>query len=315
MPDLRILVTCPPMQRTADDWLPLLRGRGIDVVLPPVVQQIDRGELMRLLPEFDGLVAGDDPLDAEVLAAAVPRLRAVSRWGVGLDSVDLEAASRLGITVTNTRAAFAEEVADVALGYLLLLTRKLHEIDAGVRAGGWPKLQGRSFTGRVLGIVGLGAIGRAFARRGMVLGMHVLATDPAPDACRRAKAMGVEVADLDEVLAWADVVSLHCPMTPENRHLLSRQRLARLKPGALVINTARGPLIEEAALVDGLRAGAIGGAGLDVFEVEPLPASSELRTLSNVVLGTHNASNTAEAVARVNQLAIDNLLAALGVPA
>jgi D-3-phosphoglycerate dehydrogenase len=315
MPELRVLVTCLPMQRTAGDWLPLLRDRGIEVVLPPVVQHIERAELLRLLPSFDGIIAGDDPLDAEVLAAAVPRLRVVSRWGVGLDSVDLGAARRLGITVTNTPAAFADEVADVALGYLLLLTRKLHEIDAGVRAGGWPKLQGRSFTGRELGLVGLGAIGRAFARRGLALGMRVSGSDPSPDACREAEALGVRVGQLDEVLEQADVVSLHCPMTPENRHLLSRERLGRLRPGVLVINTARGPLVDEAALIDGLRSGAIGGAGLDVFEVEPLPADSELRRLPNVVLGTHNASNTAEAVARVNRLAIDNLLAALAVPA
>lgn len=315
MAELRVAVTCPPMQRTVDDWIAIFRERDIEVVLPEVVQQIGRAELIRLLPTVDGIVAGDDPLDAEVLAAGLPRLKVVSRWGVGLDSVDLEAAARLGIVVTNTPAVFAEEVADVALGYLLMLTRRLHEIDAGVRAGGWPKPQGRSLAGRTVGIVGLGAIGRAFARRAIAVGMVALGADPVDGACREAALLGVEVLPLDEILARAEVVSLHCPMTPENRHLLSRERLALLPPGALVINTARGPLIDEAALIDALRSGAVGGAALDVFETEPLPDTSELRRLPNVILGAHNASNTAEAVARVNRLAIDNLLGALAVPA
>lgn len=303
------------MQRTVDDWISLFREREVEVVMPPVVQQIERDLLLELLPTVDGIVAGDDPLDAEVLAAAVPRLRIVSRWGVGLDSVDLEAAARLGIAVTNTPAVFAEEVADVALGYLVLLARHLHDIDAGVRDGGWPKLQGRTLTGRTVGLIGLGAIGRAFARRCLAIGMRVVGSDPVEAACREAAALGVEVMAIDELIAQVDVLSLHCPMTPENRHLLSAARLARMRPGAWVINTARGPLIDEAALCAALGSGAIGGAGLDVFEVEPLPADSPLRSLPNVILGSHNASNTAEAVARVNRLAIENVLARLPVPA
>jgi phosphoglycerate dehydrogenase-like enzyme len=303
------------MQRTAEDWIGTLRDLGIEVEIPPVVQQISRDELLRILPTFDGIIAGDDPLDADVLAAAAGRLKVVSRWGVGLDSVDLVAAERLGILVTNTPAAFADEVADVALGYLILLTRRLHLVDAGVRAGDWPKLQGRSVAGRTLGLVGLGAIGRAMARRGMALGMRVVGNDPSDAASEAASALGVVPMTLGDVISRSDVLSLHCPMTPENRHLLSRERLALLPPGALVINTARGPLIDEAALVDALRSGAVAGAALDVFEEEPLPAASPLRSLPNVILGTHNASNTAEAVARVNRLAIENLLAGLAVPA
>ena len=307
----RVLVTCPPMQRTVDDWMGLFRDAGVEVVMPPVVQQIDRALLLELLPTVDGIVAGDDPLDAEVLAAALPRLRIVSRWGVGLDSVDIEAAKRLGIKVTNTPAVFAEEVADVALGYLVLLARHLQDIDSGVRAGGWPKPQGRTLTGRSVGLVGLGAIGRAFARRCLGIGMRVVGTDPSEAACREAAALGVEVAPLDDFIGRVDVLSLHCPMTPENRHLLSAARLSALRPGAWVINTARGPLIDEAALCAALERGHVGGAGLDVFEVEPLPANSPLRRLPNVILGAHNASNTAEAVARVNRLAIENVLAGL----
>ena len=315
MPDLRVVVTCPPMQRTRDEWLASLTDRGIAVELPPVTQHVSRADLERLLPQCDGIIAGDEQLDRALLASAVPRLRVISRWGVGIDNVDLEAARELGIEVRNTPAVFADEVADVAIGYLIMLTRHLHEIDAGVRAGQWPKPQGVSLAGRTLGIIGLGAIGRAVARRGLAMGMTVVGIDPMPAAEAAAVELGVHLLGLDEVFEQADILSLNLPMSPANRHLVNAERLGRMKPGSFVVNTARGPLIDEAALVAELRSGRIAGAALDVFEEEPLPAGSPLRSMPNVVLGSHNASNTAEAVTRVNRLAIDNLLAVLAVEA
>lgn len=318
MPDpqgLRVMVTCPPMQRTADEWLASLTDRGIAVEMPPVTQHVSREDLERLLPQCDGIIAGDERLDRALLAAAVPRLRVVSRWGVGIDNVDIEAARELGIEVRNTPAVFAEEVADVAVGYMIMLARRLHEIDAGVRAGEWPKPQGVSLAGRTLGVIGLGAIGRAVARRGLAMGMTVVGIDPAPAAEAAAVELGVHLLGLDEVFDQADVVSLNLPMSAANRHLASAERLGRMRPGSFLVNTARGPLVDEAALVAELRSGRIAGAALDVFEEEPLPAASPLRSMPNVILGSHNASNTAEAVTRVNRLAIDNLLAVLAVEA
>jgi len=303
------------MQRTADEWLSSLTDRGIQVELPPVTQHVSRADLERLLPESDGIIAGDEPLDRELLERAMPRLRVISRWGVGLDNVDLQAARDLGIEVRNTPAVFAEEVADVALGYMIMLARGLHTIDAGVRAGEWPKPQGVSLSGRTLGIVGLGAIGRAVARRGLAMGMTVVGIDPAPTAEAAAVELGVHLLGLDDVFEQANVLTLNLPMSPANRHVASAERLARMQHGSFVINTARGPLIDESALVAELRTGRIAGAALDVFEDEPLPLGSPLRELPNVILGSHNASNTAEAVSRVNRLAIDNLLAVLAVEA
>lgn len=311
MPDLRIVVTCPPMQRTAEEWLPGLTERGIHVELPPVTQHVARADLERLLPLCDGIIAGDEPLDRALLSAAVPRLRVISRWGVGMDNVDHDAARDLGIVVRNTPAAFADEVADVAIGYAIMLARGLHTIDAGVRAGGWPKPRGVSLAGRTLGIIGLGAIGRAVARRGLAMGMSVVGTDPDPRAQAAAAAQGVSVFEVDEVFALAHVLSLNCPLTPENRHLLNARRMALMPPGAFVVNTGRGPLVDETALVAGLDSGLLSGAALDVFETEPVPADSPLRRLPNVILGSHNASNTLEAVQRVNKLAIENLLSVL----
>lgn len=308
---LRVMVTCPPMLLTKHEWLQGLLDRGIEVELPPVTQHVARADLERLLPTCDGIIAGDEPLDRALMEMSLPRLRVISRWGVGIDNVDLVAARELGIEVRNTPAVFANEVADVALGYMLMLSRHLHTIDASVRAGGWAKPQGRSLASKTLAVVGLGAIGRAVAKRGMALEMTVIGTDPMPQSQALAAEMGVEIEGVDELFSKADVLSLNCPLTPETRHLVNAERLARMPKGAWVVNTARGPVVDEPALIDALRSGQVGAAALDVFEVEPLPMDSPLRDFPNVILGSHNGSNTAEAVSRVNRLAIDNCLAVL----
>lgn len=307
MSDLAVLVTCPPMQRTAADWKGRFEALGIEVDMPPVIQQLTPADLLTLLPRFDGMIAGDDPLTAEVLENAT-RLRVVSKWGIGLDSIDLPTAERLGIRVTNTPDSFGDEVADVVIGYMVMLARRLHRIDRSVREGEWEKRQGISLAGRTLGIVGLGSIGRAVAVRGIAMGMHVIGHEIFEPNARRAAELGVQPVDLETLIADSDLVSLHCPLTDQNRHMIDAARLSRMRPGAFLLNTARGPLIDEAALIEALESGHLGGAALDVFEEEPLPTSSPLTRLENVVLGSHNASNTREAVARVNGLAIDNVL-------
>ena len=307
MAELAVLVTCPPMQRTASDWIGRFEALGIRVGLPPVVQQLARDELARLLPDYDGMIAGDDQVTASLLAGA-PRLRVVSKWGIGLDGIDLAAAERLGIRVTNTPGSFGDEVADVAIGYMVMLARGLHRIDRSVRNGAWEKPQGISLAGRTLGIVGLGSIGRAVARRGIAMGMRVIGHDVIASIAERAAEIGVALVDLDTLIAEADLLSLNCPLTDQNRGLMNAARLSSMRPGSYLINTARGPLVDERALIEALRSGHLAGAALDVFEEEPLPTSSPLVGMENVVLGSHNASNTREAVARVNQLAIDNVL-------
>jgi len=307
MSDLAVLVTCPPMQRTAADWRGRFDALGIEVGMPEVVQQLSAATLLTILPGYDGMIAGDDPVTGEVLERAT-RLRVVSKWGIGLDSIDMATAERLGIRVTNTPDTFGEEVADVAIGYMVLLARGLHRIDQSVRAGTWAKPQGISLSGRTLGIVGLGWFGRAVARRGIAMGMRIIGHEIFPPSADRAAELGVRVVDLDTVIADSDLISLHCPLTAQNRHMIDAARLARMRPGSYLVNTARGPLIDEASLIEALRSGHLAGAALDVFEEEPLSASSPLVQMENVILGSHNASNTREAVARVNELAIDNVL-------
>jgi phosphoglycerate dehydrogenase-like enzyme len=303
----RVLITCPQLQRTIEQHRARLEGNGIEILLPRVVQQLSEEELMDLMPGSDGMIAGDDPLTSQVLARA-DRLRVISKWGVGIDNIDLGAAARMGIRVTNTPGMFGDEVADVVIGYLILLARQLHRVDALAKSGEWPKIEGVSLAGRTLGIVGLGAIGRAVAKRAVAMGMNIVGTDIDEANAAAGAALGVRPASLTELLPQVDVLSLNCPLTEDNRHMMNAGTLGTMRGGAWIINTARGPLIDEAALVDALASGAVGAAALDVFEVEPLPAESPLRRFDNVILGSHNSSNTAEAVRRTSLRAIQNLV-------
>lgn len=306
----RVVITCPQLLRTFDEHRARFDSAGIEVELPDVVQQLSEDEMRAMIGRFDGIIVGDDPLTAPVLAQAT-RLRVISKWGVGIDNIDLDEARARGIRVTNTPGAFGDEVADVAIGYLILLARGLHVIDRRVRQGEWAKLEGVSLGGRTLGVIGLGSIGQAVARRALAMGMQVVGHDPSEAQGAAARALGVEVSDLDGLFPRADVVSLNCPLTAENRHMLDGARLAALPRGAWIINTARGPLVDEPALIAALQSGQVGAAALDVFESEPLAADSPLREMPNVILGAHNASNTAEAGRRVSERAITNLIEGL----
>lgn len=305
-----ILISCLQLQESLDEHRARLDARGARLVVPPVEQQLTEAELLEIAPDVDGIVAGDDELTRAVLERA-PRLRVISKWGIGLDAIDLEAARELGIRVTNTPGVFGDEVADVAFGYLLMLARHLHVVDRDVRAGIWSKPPGVSLAGRTLGVIGLGDIGHALARRGLAVGMRVLGVELDPARVAAGEDLGVDVTDLVTLLREADAVSLNCPLTAQTRHILDASALASMRRGAWIINTARGPLIDEAALVSALASGQIGAAALDVFEVEPLPADSPLRGFNQVILGSHNASHTVEAGRRTSKLAIDNLIRGL----
>jgi D-3-phosphoglycerate dehydrogenase len=311
---MRVLLTCPQMQANFAEHADRLSAAGLECDLPPVVQALSESELLEIIDRYDGMVAGDDEITAAVLEkGAANRLKVISKWGVGVDGIDLVAARRLGVTVTNCPGAFDAEVADVCVGYLVLLARGLHVVDAKIREGSWHKVLGTSLNGATIGIVGLGGIGRALAKRVLAMEMTVLGYDPFPASQEAAAALGVQLVELDELLRSVDYLSLNCPLTADNRHLLNRDSLATVRPGLRIVNTGRGPLIDEAALLEALQDGRVAGAALDVFEVEPLPMGSPLRTLPHVVLGSHNSSNTAEAGARTSRTAVDNLLRELGL--
>lgn len=307
----KTLLTCPNMIATLESCRDDLDAAGIDIIMPELEQQLSEDALIELLPGVEGVIAGDDPFTRSVLEAG-EQLRVISKWGIGVDNIDLSAAAELGVIVTNTPGAFDHEVADICVGYMIMLAREVHLIDRGVRAGGWPKPIGRSLAGRTLGIVGLGGIGAQVARRALVMGMEVVAHDADPSRRLVAEDIGVRMVDLSPVFERADVLSLNCPLTPATRHLIDRAAFEVMQPGVHLINTARGHLVNEEHLIEALATGHVGAAALDVFEREPLPPESPLRRFENVILGSHNASNTRDAVERVNQRAIQNLLEGLG---
>jgi D-3-phosphoglycerate dehydrogenase len=282
----------------------------ISVSQPEVMQQLSEDELCEVIGDFDGMIAGDDQLTARALEQA-GRMKIISKWGVGTDGIDKEAAARLGIAVTNTPSVFGDEVADVAIGYVIMLARQLHRIDRAVREGEWLKIEGQTLADHTMGIVGFGSIGRSIARRAAAFGMRVCSHDVTPQAQALAREAGVRTAGLAETLAEADYLVLSCPLTAETRGIINADTLASMKPGARLVNVSRGPLVEEAALTEALAGGRLAGAALDVFEVEPLPMTSPLRDFDACILGSHNGSNTTEAILRASAKAVDNLLAGL----
>lgn len=304
---MKVLVTCPPMLGLIDAFRPRFAERGIEITAPRVVQTLSVAELKALVPEHEGWIIGDDPATREVFEAGRRgRLRAAVKWGVGVDNVDFAACEDFGIEVTNTPAMFGADVADVALSYLLALARETFVIDRGIRGGGWPKPRGMSVSGKTLGLVGLGDVGSHLAPRALACGMRVIAWDPAHERAP-AGLEALECARWPERIAEADFLAFTCSLNAHNRHMLDAQTLARARDGVRIVNVARGPLIDEPALIEGLRSGKVHSAALDVFETEPLPPDSPLRGFERCIFGSHNGSNTEEAVVRASLRAIDLL--------
>jgi len=236
-----------------------------------------------------------------------PGLKHVAVWGAGTDNVDLDAARRLGIAVTNTPGTATDAVAEHALALLLALAKKVPELDIRVRGGEWPRGRLTQIAGKTIGIVGTGAVGARMAELARGIGMRVIAWTLHPDE-GRALRLGLRYVDLETLLREADVVTMHLRLSEETRGLIGANELSLMKPAALLVNTARGPLIEQAALVEALRSQAIGGAALDVFDEEPVPRESQLLTLPNVILSPHTAGTTTEALANGLNMTVDNVL-------
>ncbi len=272
----------------------------------------DRAELFARIAAADVLinVRAYCVLDEEALAHA-PSLKMISIMGTGTDNVDLAAASRRGVVVSNTPAVGAVSVAELTLGLLLAVARAIPVSDRRLRAGAWQHVEGPELHGKTLGLVGLGAIGQHMARLGTGLGMRVIGWSFRHDPARAA-ASGVELVDRDELFRQADVVSVHLRNTPEARGFVAARELGLMKQSAILVNTARAAIVDEAALVAALREGRIAGAGLDVYLREPLPADANpYRDLDNVVLTPHIGAVTAEANARARKMPVDNIIAFL----
>jgi phosphoglycerate dehydrogenase-like enzyme len=300
----KILITTTKFPEAADYVRAFLRDHDCALIEHDYYRGIPRAEQLRLVADADGYITYLEPVDEEVFAAA-PRLRVVSAGGVGYDHIDLDAATRHGAAVCICAGCNNHAVSELALGMMLALARQILPADRAVREGGWPRLVGPELWGKTLGIIGLGRVGKSVALIGRGLGMRVLATDIQWDVTF-ANEHQVSYVPLPRLLREADVVSLHCPLTPQTRGLMNAARLAQMKPTAYLINTARGPIVEESALVAALRAGRIAGAGLDVFATEPHPGNPYTE-FPNVVLTPHLGGATAEATERSLELALLNV--------
>jgi len=303
---MKILVTPasfkPSMISPALEQLRLYAG---DLVFNPHNQPLEEAELIPLLKGCDGCIAGLDPFNRRVIESA-QGLKVISRYGAGVDNVDLAAAKEQGVTVCNTPGVNAEAVADLAFGLMLSLARKLPLLDRHTREGKWDRFIGTELYKKTIGILGLGAVGKAVARRAAGFSMRVLACDPALDA-EYARAHGITPVSFDQLVGKSDILSLHLPLKDDTRHIISLDVMCSMKKGALLINTARGGLIDEAAACALLQSGHLGGMGLDVYEVEP-PHDPALFGLDNVALTPHTAARTVEATALMAAVSVRNLI-------
>jgi D-3-phosphoglycerate dehydrogenase len=294
---------------------PVFTHFGLDVLRAKVEERLSEEELLTYAGRFDGALCGDDAFTRSVLQACLPRLKIISKWGTGIDSIDQPAARELGILIGNTPNAFTLPVADTVLGYILAFARQGPWMDRAIKAGRWEKIPSRALSECTLGVIGMGNIGKAVIHRAHAFGMPVLGTDIIEIDPVFIEDYGVEMTPLEDLLARADFVSLNCDLNPTSRYLINPHTLALMKPTAILINTARGPIVHEPALAAALEAGALGGAALDVFEHEPLPTGSPLRRMDNVLLAAHNANSGPAAWEHVHWNTLKNLIAGLGLDA
>ncbi len=306
----KVLVSAPYAMPIIDRYRQELAAAGCEVIVPEVHERLDEADLLPIVGDVHGIICGDDRITSRVLDAA-RNLRVISKWGTGIDSIDRVAAAAHGVAVRNTPNAFSEPVADTVMGYALLFVRALDRMTSDMRAGIWSKPQLTALGECTLGIIGVGNCGRAVARRAKAFGMRMLGNDIQPIPESIVAETGLRSTSLDELLADADIVTLHTDLNPTSHHLINGDRLRTMRRSACLINTSRGPVIDEQALIVALQEGLIAGAALDVFEEEPLPADSPLRRFPNVQLAPHSANSGRAAAERVHVTTIRNLIAEL----
>jgi D-3-phosphoglycerate dehydrogenase len=309
-----VLMTAPYMIPYIDRFRLVLSHFGIEVILPDTLnERFEETDILEFAGQFDGTICGDDRYTPKAIAACAPRLKVISKWGTGIDSIDRQACQDYGIRIGNTLNAFTNPVADSVLGYMLVFVRRLIWMDRTMKGGVWDKIPGKTLGECTLGVVGVGRIGKAVLRRASAFGMRLLGNDILEVDPHFVNDFRVEILPLEELLAQADYVSLNTDLNPTSYHLMNARTFAMMKSTAILINTSRGPVVDEAALVAALENGVIAGAALDVFEFEPLPKDSPLLQMDQVLLAPHNANSSPSAWERVHWKTISNLLDGLGI--
>lgn len=307
MSDWKVLITAPYMLPVVDRFADFFAENGIEATKADVEERMEEADLLPVIGEYDGIVCGDDRITPKVLDAA-PKLKVISKWGTGIDSIDSDAAAKRGIRVCRTVDAFTNPVADSVMGYILSFARRLPWMDARMKGRLWGKIEGRALNECTIGVIGVGATGSATLRRATPFGATLLGTDTREIHPGHLASLNVKMVDLDTLLGNSDFVCVHCELNDSSYHLLSTDQFSRMRNTAVLINLARGPIVDEPALVAALKAGEIAGAALDVFEDEPLPPSSALLEMDNVMLAPHNSNSSPKAWERVHWSTLHQLV-------
>ena len=309
-----VLFTAPYMIPFVDRFKPVFDKYNIELIVPDVRERMEEEDLLKYAGQFDGAICGDDRYTARVIEACAPRLKVISKWGTGIDSLDASACLSHSVTIGRTPNAFTTPVADTVLGYMLAFARRQPWMDAEMKRGKWEKIPGKTLSECTLGVIGVGNIGKAVTRRARAFGMKVYGNDIVDIDHVFITETGIEMTALRFLLSNSDFVSINCDLNPTSRHLMNADTFALMKPTAVLINAARGPIVEEKALIEALQSKRLAGAALDVFEVEPLPLDSPLMKMDNVMLAPHNSNSSPAAWERVHWNTIKNLVEGLGMP-
>lgn len=308
-----VLVSAPYMLPELDRFRPVLESFGLKLIVPNVHERLSEEEILAFAGKFDGAICGDDRYSRRVIQACAPPLKVISKWGTGIDSIDQEAAKDAGVMVGNTLNAFTVPVSESVMGYMLAFARQIPWLDKAIKAGQWDKIIGKTLSECTLGVIGVGRIGKAVLRRARAFGVTLLGNDIVEIPSDFLIENGVEMTSLDDLMVRSDFISVNCTLNPTSYHLINAARLAQCQPHAVVINTARGPIVHEEALIEALQKGLIRGAGLDVFEEEPLPLDSPLLKMDQVLLAPHNSNSSPHFWEHVHWSTIKNLLIGLGI--
>ena len=302
-----VLISAPYMIPVVDRFRPWFAEHDMAITVAEVNERLEEADLLPIIGQYHGIVCGDDRITKAVIDAA-PKLKIISKWGTGIDSIDSVYAATKGIKTGRTLDAFTQPVGDTQLGYILCFARKLPWMDRMMKEGIWDKIPGRALNESTIGVVGCGCTGGATLKRAKPFGARLLGTDIKPVDAGLIAETGVEMVALDRLLAESDFVSVCCDLNLTSFHLFSDAEFKRMKTSAVIINTGRGPVVDEKALVRALQAGQIGGAAMDVYEDEPLPESSPLRSMDNVMLAPHNSNSSPKAWERIHHSTLQNLL-------
>jgi len=302
----KVLISAPYLQNEIHQFKDELISNNIDYTVYPVKERMEENELLEVISKYDGIICGDDKITKTVIDKA-KNLKVIVKWGTGIDSIDKEYANSKKIPVYNTLGAFTEPVSDSVLALILVFSRKLFQSDKIMKENGWDKAFGICLNEQSLGIIGVGRIGIAVARKAKAFGIKVYGTDIKEISKDITDELNIEMVSLDKLLQKSDFVTINCDLNETSFHLIDKETLLKMRDSAIVINTARGPIIDELELVKALENKRIAGAGLDVFEEEPLSTNSALRKMDNCILSSHNVNASPYYWGKVHRNSIDML--------